>query len=250
MLSFVSSKLQFPPFVPYTCHFCKSSTFNYNKLVFDYKSSLKYIIKIWNYFTKASHTFAVVMTVFFEYHGNSVKEEIMDNALAENKLLILYTLNQSKLILTKTQFSNIILECMYINYFELQQYIEELIKTGLVLLDVVHDKEAVVISDQGKSVLGMFQDRIPDRKKKVIDTYLTENINHLIRETTITHEISEGPHGAFQVILSAFENKDELIRISMIVPTKETAEKSVQTWKKESTKIYELLYKELSKKGQ
>jgi len=52
------------------------------------------------------------------------------------------------------------------------------------------------------------------------------------------------------VILSAFENKDELIRISMNVPTKETAEKSVQTWKKESTKIYELLYKELSKKGQ
>jgi predicted transcriptional regulator len=190
------------------------------------------------------------MTVFFEYHGNSVKEEIMDNALAENKLLILYTLNQSKLILTKTQFSNIILECMYINYFELQQYIEELIKTGLVLLDVVHEKEAVVISDQGKSVLGMFQDRIPDRKKKVIDTYLTENINHLIRETTIIHEISEGPHGTFQVILSAFENKDELIRISMNVPTKETAEKSVQTWKKESTKIYELLYKELSKKGQ
>lgn len=174
---------------------------------------------------------------------------IMDNALAENKLLILYTLNQSKLILTKTQFSNIILECMYINYFELQQYIEELIKTGLVLLDVVHDKEAVVISEQGKSVLTMFKDRLQDRKKKVIDTYLAENINHLIKETTITHEISEGPHGTYQVTLCAFENKDELIRISMNFPTKETAEKSIQSWKKESTKIYEMLYKELSKKG-
>ncbi|HBT19666.1 MAG TPA: DUF4364 domain-containing protein [Clostridiaceae bacterium] len=174
---------------------------------------------------------------------------IMDNALAENKLLILYTLNQSKLILTKTQFSNIILECMYINYFELQQYIEELIKTGLVLLDVVHDKEAVVISEQGKSVLTMFKDRLQDRKKKVIDTYLAENINHLIKETTITHEISEGPHGTYQVTLCAFENKDELIRISMNFPTKETAEKSIQSWKKESTNIYEMLYKELSKKG-
>lgn len=173
----------------------------------------------------------------------------MDNALAENKLLILYTLNQSKLILTKTQFSNIILECMYINYFELQQYIEELIKTGLVLLDVVHDKEAVVISEQGKSVLTMFKDRLQDRKKKVIDTYLAENINHLIKETTITHEISEGPHGTYQVTLCAFENKDELIRISMNFPTKETAEKSIQSWKKESTNIYEMLYKELSKKG-
>jgi len=89
----------------------------------------------------------------------------MNNALAENKLLILYTLSQSKLNLTKAQFSNIILECIYINYFELQQYIEELIKTGLVELDVVNDKEAIVISAQGKSVLEMFKDRINDRKK-------------------------------------------------------------------------------------
>ncbi|HSR05429.1 MAG TPA: DUF4364 family protein [Proteiniclasticum sp.] len=171
----------------------------------------------------------------------------MNNALAENKLLILYTLSQSKLNLTKAQFSNIILECIYINYFELQQYIEELIKTGLVELDVVNDKEAIVISAQGKSVLEMFKDRINDRKKKEIDKYLVENINHLIKETTITHEISEGPHGTIQVTLSAFENKDELIKISMNFPTKETADKSVQNWKDHSTKIYELLYKELIK---
>ncbi|MBO1266237.1 DUF4364 family protein [Proteiniclasticum sp. SCR006] len=171
----------------------------------------------------------------------------MNNALAENKLLILYTLSQSKLNLTKTQFSNIILECVYINYFELQQYIDELIKTGLVELDVVNEKEAIVISAQGRSVLDMFKDRIHDRKRKEIDKYLVENINHLIKETTITHEISEGPHGTIQVTLSAFENKDELIKISMNFPTKETADKSVQNWKDHSTKIYELLYKELIK---
>lgn len=172
----------------------------------------------------------------------------MNNALAENKLLILYTLFQTKLNLTKTQFSNIILECIYINYFELQQYIDELIKTGLVELDVVNDKEAIIISAQGKSVLEMFKDRIQDRKRKEIDRYLTENINHLIKETTITHEISEGPHGTFQVTLRALENKDELIRISMNFPTKETAEKSIVNWKDNSTKIYEILYRELIKK--
>jgi predicted transcriptional regulator len=172
----------------------------------------------------------------------------MNNALAENKLLILYTLFQTKLNLTKTQFSNIILECIYINYFELQQYIDELIKTGLVELDVVNDKEAIIISAQGKSVLEMFKDRIQDRKRKEIDRYLTENINHLIKETTITHEISEGPHGTFQVTLRALENKDELIRISMNFPTKETAEKSIVNWKDNSTKIYEILYRELIRK--
>ncbi len=105
-----------------------------------------------------------------------------------------------------------------------------------------------MISVQGKSVLEMFSDRIHDRKKKEIDKYLMENINHLIKETTIKHEISEGPHGSFSVALSAFENKDELIKITMNFPTKETAEKSVQNWKNNSTKIYEMLYKELIRK--
>jgi len=195
-----------------------------------------------------SSDFCIVKKLDFGYDYYSLQGgSKMNNALAENKLLILYTLSQSKLNLTKAQFSNIILECIYINYFELQQYIEELIKTGLVELDVVNDKEAIVISAQGKSVLDMFKDRINDRKKKEIDKYLVENINHLIKETTITHEISEGPHGTIQVMLAAFENKDELIKISMNFPTKETADKSVQNWKDHSTKIYELLYKELIK---
>ncbi len=172
----------------------------------------------------------------------------MNNALAENKILILYTLELTRLNLTKAQLSNVILECIYINYFELQQYIEELIKTGFVELDVLNEKEVIAISPQGKSVLEMFKDRIQDRKKKEIDRYLKENINQLIKETTITHEISEGSQGTYQVTLTALENKEELIRLQMNLPTKETAEQAISNWKNRSTKIYEILYKELIKK--
>ncbi len=172
----------------------------------------------------------------------------MNNALAENKILILYTLDHSKLNLTKAQFSNVILESIYINYFELQQYIEELIKTGLVELDVFNDKEVIIISSQGKSVLEMFKDRIQDRKKKEIDRYLIENINQLIKETTISHELSEGPQGTYQVTLIALENKEELIKLEMNFPTKETAQLAIQNWKNKSTHVYEILYKELKKK--
>ncbi len=172
----------------------------------------------------------------------------MNNALAENKILILYTLDHSKLNLTKAQFSNVILESIYINYFELQQYIEELIKTGLVELDVFNDKEVIIISSQGKSVLEMFKDRIQDRKKKEIDRYLIENINQLIKETTISHELSEGPQGTYQVTLIALENKEELIKLEMNFPTKETAQLAIQNWKNKSTHVYEILYKELTKK--
>jgi predicted transcriptional regulator len=172
----------------------------------------------------------------------------LSNALAENKLLILYTLYHTKLNLTKDQFSNLILESVYLNYFELQQYIEELAKTALITLEQVNGKEQLGITEQGIAVLEMFGDRIKERKRKDIDRYLKENINHLIKETTITHELSEGPHSTFQVTLRAMENKDEILKLEMNFPTKETADQAISNWKDHSTRIYELLYKELIKK--
>ena len=115
-------------------------------------------------------------------------------------------------------------------------------------LDVFNDKEVIVISAQGKSVLEMFKDRIQDRKKKEIDRYLIENINQLIKETTISHALSEGSQGTYQVTLIALESKEELIKLEMNFPTKDTAQLAIQNWKNKSTQIYEILYKELTKK--
>lgn len=172
---------------------------------------------------------------------------ILDNALAENKLLILYTLNSAKLNLTRDQFSNVILECVYMNYFELQLYIDELVKAEFVRLEILNNKEFISITENGIQVLGMFMNRLKERKRTIIERYLKENINYLIKETTITHEISEGPKGSYLVNLKALENKDEILSINMNFPTKETAERAVANWKERSFDIYEMLYKELIK---
>lgn len=169
----------------------------------------------------------------------------MDTTLAENKLLILYTLSSAKLNLTKNQFSNILLECIYINYFELQLYIDELHRAGFIQLENLNSKEYITITENGVQVLGMFGERIKERKRTIIDRFLKENINYLIRETTISHEISEGHKGSYQVTLKALENKDEILAIQMNFPTKETAERAVANWKDKSFNIYEVLYREL-----
>ncbi len=171
----------------------------------------------------------------------------LDNALAEHKLLILYTLNSAKLNLTRDQFSNVILECVYMNYFELQLYIDELVKAEFVRLEILNNKEFISITENGIQVLGMFMNRLKERKRTIIERYLKENINYLIKETTITHEISEGPKGSYLVNLKALENKDEILSINMNFPTKETAERAVANWKERSFDIYEMLYKELIK---
>ena len=55
-----------------------------------------------------------------------------DLNLAENKLLVLYVLETMKLPLSGSQITQIILENSDINYFLLQQYIDELTQNQLM----------------------------------------------------------------------------------------------------------------------
>lgn len=166
----------------------------------------------------------------------------MNNTLAENKLILLYTLKNLKLKLTKEQFSDLILETVYINYFKLQEYINELIESELVEVTIKSKKDYLDITEKGEKVLDLFYHIITERKKQSIDEYIKNNIKNLIRETTVNSYIQEGSHGSFIVTLKAFENQDEIVSIDLNLPTKESAEKAALNWKKDSQKIYESIF--------
>ncbi|NLC66072.1 MAG: DUF4364 family protein [Clostridium sp.] len=169
----------------------------------------------------------------------------MSNALAENKLILLYTLKGVKLKLSKEQFSDLILETIYINYFKLQEYISELMESQLIEITDTEARDYISITEKGITVLELFQHIITDRKKQAIDEYLKNNIQNLIKETTVSSFIQEGHHGSYVVTLKAFENQDEIISIDLNLPTKKSAENAAENWKKNSQKIYANIFKNL-----
>lgn len=169
----------------------------------------------------------------------------MNNTLAENKLIILYTLKSLKLNLTKEQFSDLILETVYINYFKLQEYINELIESDFVEIMEKSRRSYLCITKKGETVLDLFFHIITERKKQSIDEYLKNNIKDLIKETTVSSTIQEGRHGSFIITLKAFENQDEIISIDLNLPTKESAENASKNWKKNSQKVYADIFKSL-----
>ena len=92
--------------------------------------------------------------------------------LAENKLLVLYVINNLKYPITNAQLTEIILENNFINYFTLQQYISELITSKFLKYKKVNDKNLIYITNNGVNALTFFTDRITPLKKKIIDDYL------------------------------------------------------------------------------
>ena len=69
--------------------------------------------------------------------------------LAENKLLMLYILKSIKDPISNAQFTEIILENNFMNYFIFQQYLSELEESKFVEYHENNNKKLLVITEKG-----------------------------------------------------------------------------------------------------
>lgn len=168
--------------------------------------------------------------------------------LAENKLLVLYILEQIKLPISNNRITQIILENNFINYFTLQQYISELHTADFISYSEKDGKSRIILSDNGRKVLSLFEDRISPVKKELVEQYLKEHIQSIKKEITVTADYTIEKNNSFIVNLKAVENDSILIDIKINVPTNNHAKKLCSKWKSSSSEMYndiiQLLFKD------
>ncbi|MBU5455025.1 DUF4364 family protein [Caproiciproducens sp. MSJ-32] len=158
--------------------------------------------------------------------------------LAENKLLVLYVINNLKYPITNAQLTEIILENNFINYFTLQQYISELITSKFLRYDKVNDKNLIYITENGVNALTFFADRITPLKKKIIDDYLLSMEDSIKKELSISGTYTLNKDGTYLIDLQALENENLLLSLKITVPNKKQASSLTNKWKENPTDIY------------
>ncbi|WP_027626850.1 DUF4364 family protein [Clostridium lundense] len=163
-------------------------------------------------------------------------EDTLD--LAENKLLLLYIFDKIKIPITNNQVTQIILENNFINYFTLQQYLSELISSNFLKYTEDKDRHRLEITERGKKVLSLFKNRLSNNKIDIINDYLTNNINIIKREVTITSDYTIEHRDKFIVNLKAVENNIVLIDLKVTVDSNKQARDLCTKWKNESSEIY------------
>lgn len=157
--------------------------------------------------------------------------------LAEDKLLLLYLLENIKLPISNNQITQIILENNFINYFTLQQYLSELEVALFINVIEQEGKHRIVISSKGLKVLSLFRNRISEDKIKAIDAYLNKHLDSIKKEITISSEYTiEGNN--YIVNLKAIENNSILIDLKLNVASNEQAKALCLKWKENSSEIY------------
>lgn len=157
--------------------------------------------------------------------------------LAEFKLLVLYIINKVNMPLSKSKITDIVLENNFINYFTLQQYIDELLSSSLLKYKENDDKNILYITDRGKKVLSFFQNRINPEKILQVNNYLNGKLSKIKEEILINGDYTiDGEN--YLVDLKAKEYDSLLMELKLSVVSKKQALDLIKLWKENSSDIY------------
>ncbi|HAZ05255.1 MAG TPA: DUF4364 domain-containing protein, partial [Acetobacterium sp.] len=156
----------------------------------------------------------------------------------EDKLIILYVLQKIKTALTREQIALIIIENLQIGYFDIQLYIDDLIKDDFLSTLEYDGKSVLSLTPMGKDTLTVFHDKIPTYIAEMIDLYLKENRAKIFKEVKITANYQKLGETDYLVELKLQENNMVLMEIALNAPTLKLALDICNRWKENTQELY------------
>lgn len=164
----------------------------------------------------------------------------------EDKLIILYVLNKIKTGLSREQIAYIIIQNLQISYIDIQMYLDDLNREGLILEKTAdHPSSQLMITPDGIRTLDPLMDKIPQYIREMLDVFILNNKKKIYRETDTTATYEQTGPDDFQVYLSLCENNIELMTLSINSPSKEGALAICDNWKNNTQKVYAAIMKSL-----
>ena len=161
------------------------------------------------------------------------------------KLIILYLLGRASMPLSKKRVCDFILDKGYTNYIILNQAIGELIDAGMVSPQPINERPHFTLTAEGTQTLSFFQSDISDVIKAEINSYLKNNKLELISEISVTAHYDKASSGEYEAHLVAKERGIPLVRITLSVPSEDTAAAICQNWRARNEEIYQMLTEKL-----
>jgi len=168
--------------------------------------------------------------------------------LAENKLILLYVIEKLNIPVSNLQITKLILENKFMNYFLLQQFLNELCESSLVSSTLVEDKEFYNINENGRQTLNYFINLIPYGIRTRIDNNISAIRKNIKNETLITSDYTPESETKFIVSCKINEDNFSLIDLKVTVGTKNDSLYICDNWKKYSQAIYAEIIDTLIKK--
>ena len=165
-------------------------------------------------------------------------EEKYSNRLAEDKVLILYTLNTIHRELLNNDLFKIISAVNDINYFYFSDILEDLVASKLVGTYTKENQKFYEITSDGKSSLELTIDILPGIVKLKADNLFQKELNTIAEERAITAEYIPENENDYTVKCKIIENNKTIFEVNVFAGSNEQAKKISDNWKQNANKIY------------
>lgn len=160
-------------------------------------------------------------------------------ALAENKVLILYILNQISNGILEDGLYKIISSINDVNYFYFKEVLTDLLDSKLVGIFTKEEEESVLrITSEGKNALSLTIDVLPGILKLKADNVFKEEFNSIFDETSIVAEFIPRSENDYIIKCKVIEKNETIFEVKTFAGSRERAKKIVDNWNKNASKIY------------
>lgn len=161
-----------------------------------------------------------------------------NETLAENKVLILYILNNIKEALTNNNLYKIVLAVVDMNYFYFQQFLLDLISNDYIMHYQNEDTTLYQITDKGKQTLELTEDILPGIIKLQVDMNLKGAMEEVSDESSITAEYTPKSENYYNITCKIIEKNETIFEIKTFAGSREQAKQIVDNWKTYAIQIY------------
>ena len=161
-------------------------------------------------------------------------------ALAENKVLILYILNQVPNGLSDDGLYKIISSINNVNYFYYKEVLTDLSDSKLVGMFTKDEEEESVlkITSEGKNALSLTIDVLPGILKLKADNVFQKEFSSIADETSIIAEFIPRSENDYTIKCKVIEKNETIFEVRTFAGSRDRAKKIVDNWNKNASKIY------------
>ena len=160
-------------------------------------------------------------------------------ALAENKVLILYILNQISNGISESGLYKIISSINNVNYFYFKEVLTDLLDSKLAGNFTKDEEESVLkITSEGKNALPLTIDVLPGILKLKADNVFKKEFSSINDETSVIAEFIPKDENDYTIKCRIIEKNETIFEVKTFAGSRERAKKIVDNWNKNASKIY------------